>query len=386
MTKNRYIKNLGLIILVLGLIGFGLIMIHSASSYSASINYGDEYYFVKKQCFGIALGVILFIFTSLFDYHKYVRYRYLVLGISILMLVLVFVPFLSIESYGARRWIGIGPISIQSSEIAKFGYVIWAACYMSKNYEKMRTFYGILPVVICGGLICLLVLLEPNLSVTLCIGCVMLFMLIIGGIRWQDFLKLAIPAVCLVPILIIMEPYRLQRLMAFIDPWASPKDEGFQLIQSLYALGAGGLFGLGLGNSRQKFLFLPFSESDFIFSIIGEELGLFGAILTILAYILLILFGIKIAMNARDRLGSYLAYGITSILAIQTLINIAVVTGSIPPTGIPLPFISAGGTSLAVFMGAIGILVNISAGERERINEQKSVSKFHLFTKHHSNP
>ena len=260
-------------------------------------------------------------------------------------------------------WVGVGPLTIQSSEVAKFGFVIFASCYMSKNYAKMKTFWGLIPVIASGGIICLLILLEPNLSVTLCVGMVLICMLFVGGITWKHFLIIAIPALCLVPVLIIIEPYRLQRLMAFINPWANPQEEGFQLIQSLYSLGSGGLFGVGLFNSRQKYLFLPFSESDFIFSIIGEELGFVGCAAVCIVYILLIYEGIKIAYNAKDRLGGYLASGITALISAQLLINIAVVTGSIPPTGIPLPFISAGGTSLMVFMGAIGVLVNIANNE-----------------------
>ena len=197
--------------------------------------------------------------------------------------------------------------------------------------------------------------------VTMCIGMVMVLMLFIGGLSWKHFLILAVPAVALVILLIVIEPYRLDRLMAFINPWANPKEEGYQLIQSLYSLGAGGLFGVGLFNSRQKYSFLPFAESDFIFAIICEELGFVGAILVVLVYVAIIAIGIKIALNASDRLGTYLASGITAVIAIQLIINIAVVTASIPPTGIPMPFISAGGTSLSVFMGAIGIMFNINS-------------------------
>jgi len=355
--------------LILCVIGF--VMIYSASNYSALVRHGDSWYFVKKQLAGFAMGLSIFIFACFFDYHKLYKMRWWVIGLSILLLVLVFVPFIGISSNGARRWVGIGPISIQSSEVAKFGFVIFAACYMSQNYKKMKTFWGILPVLMSGGVICLLILLEPNLSVTLCVGMVLICMLFVGGITWKHFLIIAIPALMLVPVLIIMEPYRLQRLMAFINPWANPKEEGFQLIQSLYSLGSGGLFGVGLFNSRQKYLFLPFSESDFIFSIIGEELGFVGCVMVCVVYILLIWEGIKIAYRASDRLGGYLASGIVALISAQLLINIAVVTGSIPPTGIPLPFISAGGTSLMVFMGAIGVLMNVANNERpciKRVN------------------
>ena len=192
----------------------------------------------------------------------------------------------------------------------------------------------------------------------------MIAMLFVGGIKLKHFMLIAIPALLMLPVLIIIEPYRLQRLTAFLNPWANPQEEGFQLIQSLYSLGSGGLFGVGLFNSRQKYLFLPFSESDFIFSIIGEEFGFVGCVVLCFLYILLIYEGIKIAHNANDRLGGYLAFGITAVLSAQLLINIAVVTGSIPPTGIPLPFISAGGTSLIMFMGAMGILFNVANNEK----------------------
>ena len=373
------LRNIVLISLVLFLCLFGLVMIYSASSYSSEQQFGDAFHFVKKQIFGILLGIVCFIIASRFDYHKFYKLRYMVLGISILLLVLVFVPGVSISANGARRWIGFGGFNLQSSEVAKFGFVIFTACYLSKNYEKSKTFKGILPILFAGGIICLLVMLEPNMSVTMCIGMVMILMLFIGGLRWRHFLILAIPALALVVLLIVIEPYRLDRLMAFINPWANPKEEGYQLIQSLYSLGAGGVFGVGLFNSRQKYSFLPFAESDFIFAIICEELGFVGAVLVILLYVTIIALGIKIALNASDRLGTYLASGITAVIVIQLLINIAVVTASIPPTGIPMPFISAGGTSLSVFMGAIGILVNVGRSNEVCGKFKKSKFEINLF-------
>ena len=354
-------------------------MIYSASCYSSESQFGDAFHFVKKQVFGILLGIVFFVIASRFDYHKFYKLRYYILGLSILLLVLVFVPGIGISANGARRWIGFGGFNLQSSEVAKFGFVIFASCYLSKNYEKTKTFKGILPILLTGGLICLLVILEPNMSVTMCIGMVMIIMLFVGGMSLKHFLLLSIPAVALVVLLIVIEPYRLARLMAFIDPWANPKEEGYQLIQSLYSLGAGGLFGVGLFNSRQKYLFLPFAESDFIFAIICEELGFIGAILIILVYVTIIAIGIRIALNARDRLGSYIASGITAVIAVQLLINIAVVTGSIPPTGIPMPFISAGGTSLSVFMGAIGVLVNVGRSNKNQDLIYRNKLKLNLF-------
>lgn len=376
---NHKKRNFLLVTLVLFLCIFGMVMIYSASSYSSDILYGDSFHFVKKQLFGFALGVVLFIIAKNFDYHRFLKLRWWVFGLSIVLLILVFVPFIGISANGARRWIGFAGLNLQSSEVAKFGFVIFASCYMSRNYLKMKSFKGILPVLLAGGCVCLLVILEPNMSVTMCIGIVMIIMLIIGGMSWKHFAILAVPALALVVMLILVEPYRLDRLMAFIDPWANPKDEGYQLIQSLYSLGAGGLFGVGLFNSRQKYLFLPFAESDFIFAIIGEELGLIGSILIIGVYMLIIALGIKIALSASDRLGTYIASGITAVIAIQLLINISVVTGSIPPTGIPMPFISAGGTSLSVFMGAIGVLCNVGKGKENGRELSKSIFEISLF-------
>ena len=368
-------KNWLLISLVFLLIALGMLFIYSASSYSALTNYGDSFYFFKKQLVGFVMGLAVMALFINFNYHKFLKLKWIVVLVSVVLLLLVFVPGLGKSNYGANRWISIGGFSLQSSEVAKFGFVVFSACYLSQNYKKTKTFWGVVPIMAVGGTICLLILLEPNLSVTLCVGMVMLIMLVVGGMRAKHFLIILIPALCLVPILILIEPYRLQRLMAFLDPWASPKEEGFQLIQSLYALGSGGLFGVGLFNSRQKYLFLPFSESDFIFSIIGEEFGFVGCVLIMLIYAIIIWKGIKIALNASDRLGCYLASGITSIIAVQLLINIAVVTGSIPPTGIPLPFMSAGGTSLMVFMGAVGVLCNIANNGEIKPNFKISVFK-----------
>lgn len=343
-------------------------MIYSASSYSSEVLYGDSLHFVKKQIFGFILGIVLFLITYFFDYHKYYKLRWYIIALSLVLLALVFVPGIGISANGARRWIGFGGFNLQSSEVAKFGFVIFTASYLAKNYEKTKTFKGILPILLVGGLICLFVMLEPNMSVTMCIGLVMIAMLIVGGLSFKHFAILAVPAFALVILLIVIEPYRFDRLIAFINPWANPKEEGYQLIQSLYSLGTGGLFGVGLFNSRQKYLFLPFAESDFIFAIIGEELGFVGAVFILLVYVAIIALGIKIALKSKDRMGTYLASGIVLVIAIQLLINVAVVTGSIPPTGIPLPFISAGGTSLSVFMGAIGVLCNVGrSGEKKQV-------------------
>ena len=278
---------------------------------------------------------------------------------SVILLILVFVPGFGVQSYGANRWVNLLGISIQPSEIAKFALVLFLAYYLSEKHDKIKTFKGLLPPLCVAGVLCVLVIIEPSMSVTMCLGMVTLLMLIIGGMSKKHTLLFSSMAAAGVPLLILAEPYRLKRLFAFLNPWASPQGEGFQLIQSLYSLGNGGFFGVGLFNSRQKYLFLPFAESDFIFSIIGEELGFCGCCLLMVAYFSLVWLLFKIGLNAKDRFGCLLACGIGIVIAVQTLLNIAVVTGSIPPTGLPLPFISSGGTSVAVFMGAIGIALNV---------------------------
>lgn len=361
--KNIWIKekrtNVWLILMVTLLVVIGCVFVYSASSYSAKLNYDNKYYFLNKQIIGAILGFIAMFFTSRIDYKFYGKHRTIILIVSLVLLSLVFVPGLGVANYGARRWIRMPGFTIQPSEIAKFGFVVFCAGYLAKNKDIIKSFRGILPILLVGAVVCLLIMLEPNMSITICVGLTMFLMLFIGGAKVKHFLILSVPVIALGILLIVIEPYRMERLVAFINPWKNPQGEGYQLIQSLYSLSNGGLFGVGIFNSRQKYLFLPFSESDFIFSIIGEETGFFGCVLIILMFTIIVFQGIKIARNAKDRFGVYLAGGITLVIATQVLINIAVVTGSIPPTGVPLPFISAGSTSLVVFMGAIGILLNI---------------------------
>ena len=335
-------------------------MVYSASFYSANYHYGNKYFFLFKQIMGVVLGIFAMILFTFCDYHLLKKYKWWIIGATFVLLTLVFVPGLGMESYGAKRWVSLLGFSIQPSEIAKFALVIFTAGYMSDNHDKVKTFKGLIPVLIVGGLMCVLIMLEPSMSVTMCIAFVTLFMLIIGGMSKKHTLMFSIPAGAVVPLLILVEPYRLRRLLAFIDPWASPQGEGFQLIQSLYSLGDGGWFGVGLFNSRQKYLFLPFAESDFILSIIGEEIGFVGTTLLMLVFFVLVYRLIKIALSAKDRFGAMLVSGVAFIIAVQTLLNIAVVTGSIPPTGLPLPFISSGGTSVSVFMAGIGICLNVA--------------------------
>ena len=352
---------------VTGLTLFGILMVYSASSYAAKNAYGNEYYFLIKQAVGAALGLAAMAACSFVDYHVLIKLRYPLLAVSYLMLVLVFVPHIGVENYGAKRWINLPFFTIQASEIAKFGFIVFSAAYMAKNYRKTTSFRALLPVLAVGGSMCVLIISEPNMSVTMCVGLTMFVMLFVGGAKIKHLALLLIPAVALVPILIVIEPYRLHRLTAFLDPWASPLGEGYQLIQSFYALGSGGLFGVGLFNSRQKYLFLPFGESDFIFSVIGEEFGFVGSALVIAVYVILIFRIVRIAKNAPDRFGCYLSAGIAAIIAIQTAINVAVVSGSIPPTGLPLPFVSSGSSSLVVFCASVGFVFSVERRSHDSV-------------------
>lgn len=362
-----------ILILTAVLAGFGVVAIYSASYYVAETQYGDKWYFVKKQLIGFIGGVLAMLLCARFDYIKLKgkRVRWIALILPMILLALVFVPGLGKTNYGATRWIGIGGFTLQPSELAKYGFVVFSAAYMSENMGAMRTFKGVLPILLAGAGICLLIIIEPNMSVTMCVGLLMLAMLFLGGMKIKHFMIIFIPALLAVPLMIIAEPYRLSRLSAFLDPWENPKGEGYQLIQSLYALGNGGWFGTGLFRSRQKYRFLPFAESDFILSIIGEELGFVGVFCLFLVCGLLIYKGIKTAANANDFFSFLLAAGITLVYGIQTVINALVVSGSIPPTGLPLPLISSGNTSLIITMASMGVLYSISAKSRRRDTERK---------------
>lgn len=356
-TTNK--SDIPLIAVTAALVLFGVLMVYSAGSYTGKRLYGTEFYYVYKQLVGVALGAVSMIIMSRIDYHVLHKLRYVILAVSVILLAIVFIPGVGITNYGARRWINTPFFTIQASEVSKFGFIVFAAAYIGSHESKMTSFKGILPVIAVGAVICLLIILEPNMSVTICMAALMIVMLFLGGAKIRHLLMIIVPLIAAAVVLILIEPYRFARLMAFIDPWKNPLEEGYQLIQSYYGLGAGGFFGVGLFNSRQKYLFLPFAESDFIFSVIGEELGLFGCLCVMAAYIFMIRRALNISLGAPDRFGSLLASGIAAIIAIQVMVNIAVVTGSIPPTGLPLPFISSGSSGIIVFMSGIGVLNSV---------------------------
>ena len=336
----------------------GLLFIYSASSYSAELQYGDAFRYVETQAVALALGVAAMFAVSFVRPERIKKYSFVLFAVGVALLAAVFVPGFGVESYGAKRWINLGFFTVQPSEYAKFAMVAFLAAFAAK--KGVGTFPRALVFLATAGLVCLLLLLEPNMSVTICVGAAAFVLLFAAGAKPTHLAVILVPVAALGIALIVAEPYRVRRLLAFLDPWSSPLDEGYQLIQSYYALGSGGLFGVGLFNSRQKYLFLPFAESDFILSVIGEETGFFGVLGVLALFAVIIVRGTLIAARARDRYSCYLAAGITALLALKTLMNVAVVCGAVPPTGLPLPFVSAGGSSLVCYFAAVGALLSVS--------------------------
>lgn len=355
---KTYKNSIIIAICTIALVSIGVVMVYSASKYSAQVNYGNQYFYMTKQLIGGLIGVGAMVGTSLINHKIYKKFYIVAYIVGAVLLAIVFVPGLSKSSYGATRWINLGGFTIQPSEIAKFCLVLFLSVALSKGKEVNKP-SKLLTVLFAGVVYCVLIMLEPNMSITICVGLTLVAMLFIGGLNIKTFALGAIPIILLGVGLVMLEPYRLRRIVAFINPWENPLEEGYQLIQSLYAISSGGLFGVGLGNSRQAQLFLPFAESDFIFSIICEELGLIGGVAILTIYLTLIITIIKVGIKAKNNYSSLLCLGIACVLGIQCVLNVCVVSGLIPPTGLPLPFISAGSTSIVVFMAAMGIVINV---------------------------
>ena len=359
--KPKNIGDVPLLVCTAGMAAFGCVMVYSASSYVGEVLYDDAFFFLTKQLVGGAIGLLAMVAAAFVPYKKLAALKYPLAALAAMLLALVFVPGIGVTNYGATRWIGLGSLTIQPSEIAKYAFVLFAAAHFAKNYGRARSFKGVAPVLALGVVYCVLIIAEPNMSITMCVGLLMLALVFLSGTNLKTFAVMLVPCVVAVPVLIALEPYRLERLSAFIDPWASPRDEGYQLIQSLYALGNGGWLGVGLFNSTQKYRFLPFAESDFIMSVMGEELGFIGLIAFFAVCLFMIWRGIAIARRCTQPFGYLLAAGITLVYGIQVAVNALVVSGCIPPTGLPLPLISSGNTSLVITMASMGVLYNISA-------------------------
>lgn len=358
-----------LFITVLILLSLGVIMVLSASAPSALSETGKSYtYFVRQFIFAV-IGIGIMLFISKIDYRFYKKYYWLVYAVSVLVLLLVLIPGLGREVNGATRWIGIpGLGQFQPSEITKIGLIIFYAGYLSDHKSELKDFWRgfVKPLAFLLPPIAILYLVQNHLSVCLVIAAITAVMMLMAGCRLLHFIAAGLVGVAGIVIMLIKgqtsesSSFRWDRIVTFFDPWSDATGTGYQMVQSLYAIGSGGLFGVGLGNSTQKYLYIPEPQNDFIFAIVAEELGFVGCVAIIALFGIFVWRGIVIAMKAPDMFGSLLAVGVTTLVAVQAIINIAVVTASIPTTGMALPFFSYGGTALVILLASVGILLNIS--------------------------
>ena len=351
--------------LIMVLLTVGLVMMFSASYAYAYYHFNNSYHFIIRQAEFAVLGVLLMVLISHIDYHILAKMHlpWILYGVSLVMLVIVLMLPPMQEGFDYKRWFAIGSFSFQPSEIAKFAVILLFSYLISRNYRRMGTFkYGVIPYMCLAGVVCMLVVVEPHLSATLLIFSIALVMMIAGGmkLRWLGIGAGVIGVGGAAAILTGIVDYGGDRIKYWLDPWASASDKGYQTIQSLLAIGSGGFWGRGLGQSRQKFLWVPEPHNDFIFAIVCEELGLVGAVCVIALFGLVIWRGILIAMRAPDKFGALLAIGITLQIGLQAVLNIFVVTNTVPNTGISLPFFSYGGTSLVMLLCQIGVVLSIS--------------------------
>jgi len=342
------------------LVGSGLVMVLSASSVSAFAEYGDSFVFVQRQAAYAVVGVLALLVTSRMRYDAWRRLAGPLLLVTMAMLVLVLIPAHGIEAYGSSRWFQLGPVTVQPSELAKLSLIVFAAATLARNRTKVDDVRQLaVPLLPISVLVCGLVMMQPDLGTTVIIAVTMFALAFAAGVRLSYLTCASLVGALIGAGLIMSADYRRVRFLAFLHPWADVKNTGYQLAQSLYALGSGGWMAVGLGASRQKWQYVPNAHTDFIFSILGEELGLLGELVVLVAFGALIFAGIRIAANAKDVFGRLLAAGIVSWFGLQTLINLGAVTGLLPVTGVPLPFLSYGGSSLVVSLAAVGVLVSI---------------------------
>lgn len=359
LFKNFFVRgeyfDYVLLFVVLLLVGFGLVMVYSTSSYKAYLDFGDSGYYFKRQLLFSLVGFVAMVVVSKMNYQKWKRFSGL---IYLIMLVLqIAVLFLGLDSHGAKRWIQIGPISFQPSEFAKIGMILFMAHLISNKANIIKKFMELIKIYVVGLIIIGLIAIE-NLSTAIVIMAIIIVMTFITSPKYKQFFILGILAILLVAVFIASAGYRGERIDAWLDP--ENHEKGYQTMQSLYAIGSGGIFGKGLGQSMQKLGFIPESHNDMIFSVVCEELGLFGAICVITLFIILIWRCVIVADNARDLYGSLIVIGVMTHIAVQVIINLAVVTNTMPNTGVPLPFISYGGSSMLFILIEMGVVLSVS--------------------------
>lgn len=361
MGKARSAPDVWILISTLLLLTIGVVMVYSASAVIAYHEFGDYFYYLKRQLLFAVLGIIAMFFTMNMDYHVWKKYAKIGLIICFALLIIVLIPGIGVIRGGARSWLGIGSFGIQPSEFMKMGMILFLAKLLSDQQSQITSFTkGLLPPLVLVGVAFGFIMLQPDLGTGAVMVGASLLVIFTAGARILHLSFLAIGGIAGFVGLILAAPYRLQRITAFLDPWQDPLGAGYQAIQSLYAIGPGGLVGLGLGMSRQKYSYLPEPQTDFIFSIIAEELGFIGGMVVLLLFLILVWRGMRTAITAPDTFSSLVAVGIVGMVAVQVIINIGVVIGLMPVTGITLPLISAGGSSLTLMLTSIGILLNIS--------------------------
>ena len=359
---KKYDKIILLAVIIISI--FGALMIYSSSYVWAEYKFNDPYKYLKSQSIFLIFGYIIMILVSNYPYQKYKKLANIIFGTCFIMLILVLIPGIGTVRNGSRSWFGIGGFGIQPSEFTKLGLIIFTSKYLSNNTRELKDIKkGVLPILSVLILVFGLIMLEPDFGTGVVIIMTIIVLLFISGVKMNFFIKIGIIGIIGVVVLILIAPYRMERIVSFLNPWTDPLGSGFQIIQSLYAIGPGGLLGLGFGNSIQKHFYLPEPQTDFIFSIISEEFGFLGVLIVSSLFITIIYRGFKIAMNCEDLFGKYVAFGITFGLAFQSILNLMVVVGLIPVKGVTLPFLSYGGSSLLISLTSIGILLNIGKNQ-----------------------
>jgi cell division protein FtsW len=353
--------DLTLFIAVILLVTFGLIMIYSSSNIWATYKYNDAFKYVKAQGIFFIIGIVLMLIISKIKYTYYLDKANFILLVCFFLLILVLIPGIGTIRNGSRSWFGIGSFGIQPSEFAKLGLIIFTSKYLARNERTIKSiFKGVIPIFFITILSFGLIMLQPDFGTGIVIVISIIALLFVAGVSMKFFINIGFLGLLGMTSLIIAAPYRLMRIISYLNPWKDPLGSGFQIIQSLYAIGPGGLLGLGLGNSRQKHFYLPEPQTDFIFSIISEELGFMGILIIASLFLIILYRSIKIALNTKDLFSKYLCFGIIFQLIFQALLNLMVVVGLIPVTGVTLPFLSYGGSSLLISLIGIGLILNIS--------------------------
>lgn len=340
---------------------FGIIMIYSASSIWAEFKYQDAFKYVKQQGLFFVIGILAMLFASKIDLEFLRKKANLILGICFILLVLVLIPGIGTVRNGSRSWFGIGGLGVQPSEFAKLGLIIFASKYLARNQKSMGDIKkGALPIFLVIGIFFVLIMLEPDFGTAMVMALTLIALIFASGLKISFFVKLGVLGLAGIVALIIAAPYRMARIVSFLNPWSDPLGSGYQIIQSLYAIGPGGLLGQGFLNSRQKHFYLPEPQTDFIFSIISEEFGFLGVLIVCGFFFFIFYRMLRIALRSNDLFSKYLAFGLASLLFIQAALNLAVVVGLIPVTGVTLPFFSYGGSSLLISMISVGLVLNVS--------------------------